>query len=75
MSLGRKTSEETKKKLSIAGKRLAKPHKLTFKNGTFMIVSNVKEWCRNNGYASGGIYDVKHGRKKFYREVIGVENV
>jgi len=75
LNLGRKTSEETKKKLSIAGKRLAKPHKITFKNNTSIVVQNIRDWCKENKYSPGGMYDVKHGRKKFYREVIKVENV
>ena len=74
LRLGEKTSEETKKKLSIAGKRKAKPHKITFKDGSKIIVNNIRDWCKENKYSSGGIYDVKHGRKKFYREVIKVEN-
>lgn len=75
LNLGRKTSEETKKKLSIAGKRIAKPHRITFKDNTSIVVDNIRDWCKENGYSSGGIYDVKHGRKKFYREVIKIENI
>ena len=75
LNLGRKTGEETKKKLSIAGKKLAKPHKITFKDSTSIVVKNIRDWCKENSYSSGGMYDVKHGRKKFYREVIKVENV
>lgn len=75
LNLGRKTSEETKKKLSIAGKRIAKPHRITFKDGSSIVVDNVRDWCKENGYSSGGIYDVKRAAKKFYREVIKVENV
>jgi len=73
--LGRKVSEETRKKLSIAGKRLAKPHKITFKDGSLIIVSNIRDWCKENGYAPSGMYDLKNGRKKFYRQVIKVENI
>ena len=75
LNVGRQTSEETKKKLSIAGKRLAKPHKITFKDNTLIVVQNMRDWCKDNGYSSSGMYDVKHGRKKFYKEVIKVENI
>lgn len=67
---GRKCTEEHKRKVSEAK---AKPYKITFKNGESIVVNNIMNWSKENGYLHSGIYHVKRGDRKFYRDIIAVE--
>lgn len=81
-----KHSEEHKKYLSeklkgrkpstyniLVSKSKAKPHKITFKSGESIIVSNIVDWSKENGYHPNGVYNVKRGARRFYRDIIAVE--
>lgn len=81
-----KHSEEHKKYLSeklkgkkpteyniLVSKSKAKPHKITFRNGESIVVNNIMDWCKENGYSHGGVYNVKCGARKFHRDIIAVE--
>jgi hypothetical protein len=67
---GRKCTEEHKRKVSEAK---AKPYKITFKNGESIVVNNIMDWCKENGYLHSGVYHVKRGVRNFHRDIIAVE--
>lgn len=81
-----KHSEEYKRRLSeklkgrkpstyniLVSKSKAKPHKIIFRNGESIIVSNIVDWSKENGYHPNGVYNVKCGARNFYRDIISVE--
>jgi hypothetical protein len=81
-----KHSEEHKKYLSeklkgkkpteyniLVSKSKAKPHKITFRNGESIVVNNIMDWCKENEYSHGAVYNVKCGARKFHRDIIAVE--
>lgn len=87
-ALGKTLSPEARMKLSqklkgkkpteyniLVSKSRAKPHRITFRNGESIIVSNIVDWSKENGYHHNGVYNVKCGARKFYRDIIGVELV
>ena len=81
-----KHSEEHKKYLSeklkgkkpteyniLVSKSKAKPHKITFRNGESIVVNNIMDWCKENGYLHSGVYGVKRRVRNFHRDIIAVE--
>jgi hypothetical protein len=81
-----KHSEEHKRHLSeklkgkkpseyniLVSKSKAKPHKITFRGGKSIMVSNIVDWSKENGYLHSGIYAVKRGVRNFHRDIIAVE--
>ena len=87
--LGRKLSDEAKKKLSEAkrGKKNTKEHcdnmakafalsyKLTFTDGRELVISNMKQWCRDNKYHSATMFAVSKGKRQNYRDIKTVEKL
>ena len=87
--LGRKLSDETKKKLSEAntGKKLTKEHcdnmakafallyKITFTDGRELVITNMKQWCRDNKYHSSTMFSVSKGKRQNYRDIKTVEKL
>ena len=81
-----KHSEEHKKYLSeklkgkkpseyniLVSKSKAKPPTITFRSGESVVVKNITDWSKENGYHPNGVYNVKCGARKFYRDIIAVE--
>ena len=57
----------------LVSKSKAKPHKITFRGGKSIMVSNIVDWSKENGYLHSGIYAVKRGVRNFHRDIIAVE--
>ena len=86
---GKKASAETREKISAAGKNRkcseehkrkvseakANPHKITFDDGREIIVENVMDFAKENEYHYTGLYNVKLGYRKKYKDIIKVELV
>jgi hypothetical protein len=84
---GKKASAETREKISAAGKNRkcseehkrkvseakANPHKITFDDGREIIVENVMDFAKENEYHYTGLYNVKLGYRKKYKNIIKVE--
>jgi hypothetical protein len=69
---GRKCTEEHKRKVSAAK---ASPHKITFVDGREIIVENIMDFCKQFSYKYSGIYNVKLGYRKFYRDIVEVQKI
>jgi len=69
---GKTCTEEHKRKVSEAK---ASPHKLTFVDGREIIVENIMDFARENGYHYVGFYNVKSGHRKRHKDIIKVELV
>lgn len=86
---GKKLSEETKAKMSAVRKgrtcteehkrrvseSKSSPHKITFDNGKSIIIKNIMDFAKDGKYHSSGIYNVKLGYRKKYKDIIKVEKV
>jgi hypothetical protein len=86
---GKKLSEETKAKISAihkgkkcteehkrnVSKSKASPHKITFVDGREIIVENIMDFCKQSSYKYSGIYNVKLGYRKFYRDIVEVQKI
>ena len=79
---GRKmTKEQIQKRLkSIVGKykgkdsKIAKKHYLTFDDGTITLVEDgIVSWAKKYGYAVSGLYELKSGKRKNYKNIIKFE--
>jgi hypothetical protein len=75
--LGKKMTDEHKKKIGEAnsGKKhpLSKLWKLTFINGTEIIIWGLHVWARENGYQPAHIRKVYIGKYKKHKDIIKVE--
>ena len=69
---GRTCTEEHKRNVS---KAKASPHKITFVDGREIIVENIMDYARENGYHYVGFYNVKSGYRKRHKDIIKVELV
>ena len=86
---GKKLSEETKAKMSAARKgrtcteehkrkvseAKASPHKIIFDDGREIIVKNIMDFCKQSSYKYSGIYNVKLGHRKFYKDIVEVQKI
>jgi hypothetical protein len=79
---GRKmTEKQIQKRLkSIVGKykgknnKNTKKHYLTFDDGTITIVEDgIVSWAKKYGYAVSGLYELKSGKRKNYKNIIKFE--
>jgi hypothetical protein len=52
-----------------------KTWKITFLNGEYLILDNLSEWCKENGYNISNVINVKRGRIKIHKNIIRVETV
>ena len=69
---GRKCTEEHKRKVSEAK---ASPHKIIFDDGREIIVKNIMDFCKQSSYKYSGIYNVKLGHRKFYKDIVEVQKI
>ena len=69
---GKKCTEEHKRKVSEAK---ASPHRITFNDGREIIVENIMDFCKQSSYKYSGIYNVKLGYRKFYRDIVEVQKI
>jgi len=69
---GRTCTEEHKRKVSEAK---ASPHKITFADGREIIVNNIMDFCKESFYKYSGIYNVKLGHRKFYKDIVEVQKI
>jgi hypothetical protein len=72
---GKKLSPEHVEKISKAVKLRAQPHKLTFIDGRTLIIDNITDWAKENGYLGTNLYQVKIGDKGRHKDIIKVELV
>jgi len=72
---GKKLSPEHVEKISKSIKLRAKPHILTFIDERTLIIDNINDWAKENGYCSTNIYQVKNGNKGRHKDIIKVERV
>ncbi len=86
---GKKASTETRVKQSVAkkgktcteehkrnvSKAKASPHKITFVDGREIIVENIMDFCKQSSYKYSGIYNVKLGYRKFYKDIVEVQKI
>ncbi len=70
---GKSLSPEHVEKISKAIKLRAQPHRLTFINGKTLIVDNITDWSKENGYRSSNLYQVKIGDKGRHKDIVKVE--
>jgi hypothetical protein len=69
---GRKCTEEHKRKVSEAK---SSPHKIIFDDGREIIVKNIMDFCKQSSYKYSGIYNVKLGYRKFYKDIVEVQKI
>jgi hypothetical protein len=69
---GRTCTEEHKRNVS---KAKARPHKIIFADGREIIVDNIMDFCKESSYKYSGIYNVKLGYRKFYRDIVEVQKI
>ena len=72
---GKSLSSEHIEKISKAIKLRAQPHKLTFMDGRTLIIDNIADWSKENGYRSSNLYQVKVGDKGRHKDIVKVELV
>ncbi len=78
-NLGRKHSEEEKKKMK--GKNTeknsvhSKIYKITFDNGYVIEQYSVYRWAKDNGYSPHHIYAMASGTRKKHKDIVSVEKV
>ena len=72
---GKKLSPEHVEKISKSIKLRAKPHMLTFIDERTLIIDNINDWAKENGYCSTNIYQVKNGNKGRHKDIVKVERV
>jgi hypothetical protein len=72
---GKKLSPEHVEKISKAIKLRAQPHKLTFIDGKTLIIDNISDWAKENGYRCANLYQVKIGDKGRHKDIVKVELV
>jgi len=72
---GKSLSPEHVEKISKAIKLRAQPHRLTFIDGRTLIIDNITDWSKENGYRSSNLYQVKIGDKGRHKDIVKVELV
>lgn len=72
---GKSLSSEHVEKISKAIKLRAQPHRLTFIDGRTLIIDNITDWSKENGYRSSNLYQVKIGDKGRHKDIVKVELV
>jgi len=72
---GKKLSSEHVEKISKAIKLRAQPHKLTFMDGRTLVIDNITDWAKENGYRGANLYQVKIGDKGRHKDIVKVELV
>lgn len=72
---GKSLSPEHVEKISKAIKLRAQPHRLTFIDGRTLIIDNIADWSKENGYRSSNLYQVKIGDKGRHKDIVRVELV
>jgi hypothetical protein len=72
---GKQLSPEHVEKISKAIKLRALPHKLTFIDGRTLVINNITDWAKENGYRGTNLYQVKIGDKGRHKDIIKVELV
>lgn len=72
---GKSLSSEHIEKISKAIKLRAQPHKLTFMDGRTLVIDNIADWSKENGYRSSNLYQVKVGDKGRHKDIVKVELV
>ena len=72
---GKSLSPEHVEKISKAIKLRAQPHRLTFIDGRTLIIDNITDWSKENGYRSSNLYQVKIGDKGRHKDIVRVELV
>ena len=72
---GKHLSEETQRKISETKCKFT--YKITRPDGTIDIVTNLKEYCKQNNIDSGGMYHVASGKYKAHKgfRVEKIENI
>lgn len=70
---GKQLSPEHVEKISKAIKLRALPHKLTFIDGRTLIINNITDWAKENGYRGANLYQVKIGDKGRHKDIVKVE--
>jgi|10_taG_2_1085330.scaffolds.fasta_scaffold02098_24 hypothetical protein len=66
--IGYKHKKESKDKMS-------KTYKLTWENGSSVVVTNLDEWCRQNGYQRRNLTYVKHGKRRQHKGIVTIEEL
>jgi hypothetical protein len=72
---GKSLSPEHIKKISKASKLRSQPHKITFMDGKTLIIYNITDWSKENGYRGTNLYQVKNGQKGRHKNIVKVESV
>lgn len=72
---GKSLSPEHVEKISKAIKLRAQPHRLTFMDGRTLIIDNIADWSKENGYRGSNLYQVKIGDKGRHKDIVKVELV
>jgi hypothetical protein len=74
---GKSPSEESRKKMSEAQKgeknHASKWWKITFVDGTEIIICGLTGWTKENGYVYSSVYRVYTGKCKRHKDIIKVE--
>ena len=66
--IGYRHKKETKDKMS-------KTYKLTWENGSSVVVTNLDEWCRQNGYQRTNLSSVRRGERKQHKGIVAIEEL
>jgi group I intron endonuclease len=53
----------------------SKKWKLTFEDGTTLIVHGLQKWCKENGYSFQNLSHMYHGKRKRHKNIIKVERL
>jgi competence transcription factor ComK len=72
---GKSLSSEHIEKISKAIKLRAQQHKLTFMDGRTLVIDNIADWSKENGYSRSNLYQVKVGDKGRHKDIVKVELV
>jgi len=86
INLGRPTSEPQKQKAREnalkrnvnqkgANNRNAKTWRVVYIDGREIIIKSIHDWAQRNGYSKSGIYNLKNGLWKKYKDLVAVEEV
>jgi hypothetical protein len=78
-NLGRKHSEEAKKKMkgvNIEENSVhSKTYRITFSSGYVIEKCSIYRWAKDNGYSPHHIYSMAAGKRKKHKDIISVEKI
>jgi hypothetical protein len=55
--------------------RLWKTWKITFSDGRILEMTGLYNWCKNNGYSDGLVYQVAKGTRNKHKDIVSVEQL